>query len=375
MKTIFSPMASPAITLKTRFPFPSLSQQRPLRNPKHFFAYTIKTSSKQNVSLSRNAVRRTKCSFSVAHASDGIRESEEENCRKIPFSDESTVGKKRAFWKRWWNYWDLTRATEISYVHLLSLLAPFQFNLSALRVALGLYVITILSITLSYHRNLAHRSFNLPKWLEYSLAFIGTLAGQGDPIEWVSYHRYHHHYCETQRDPHSPTQGFWFSHILWIFDTDYINQKCGGLHNNVADLVKQPFYRFLERTWIWNNVALALLLYLWGGLPFFIWGICVRKVVAFHATFLVNSASHVWGNRVWKTNDLSKNSWWIALLTMGEGWHNNHHAFEFSARHGLEWWQLDVTWYVIMFLRAVGLATDVKLPTEAQKQRMALSDG
>ncbi|XP_010545761.1 PREDICTED: delta-9 acyl-lipid desaturase 1-like isoform X2 [Tarenaya hassleriana] len=364
-------MASLSITLQARSLSSSpLLQSRPRLNPNpnplfHSKPYSI---SDRNPSLSKTILPQTKRIFAIC--GDGRRDPWEENQRRIPFSDVAVDGKKRAFWKRRWNYWDATRASEIAWVHVLSLLAPFHFNLAALRLAVVIHLIAGFGITLSYHRNLAHRSFNLPKWLEYSFALCGTLAGQGDPIEWVSYHRYHHQYCDTARDPHSPKDGFWFSHIFWIFDTDYIAEKCGG-RSNVEDLVKQPFYRILQRTWIWSNVALALLLYMWGGLPFFIWG-CVRKVFTFHGTFLVNSASHVWGNQVWKTNDLSRNNWWVAVIALGEGWHNNHHAFEFSARQGLEWWQLDVTWYIIRFLQVIGLATDVKLPTEAQKRRMAL---
>ncbi|CAH2053593.1 unnamed protein product [Thlaspi arvense] len=288
-----------------------------------------------------------------------------ESSRRIPFTEAVAVREKRAFWERSWTHWDVGKLAIIGGVHLLSLSAPFHFNWTAFRLFLWLYVIHGICITLSYHRNLSHRSFDLPKWLEYLLAYGGVLAIQGDPIEWVSNHRYHHKHCETQRDPHSPTQGFWFSHMTWLFDTGSILKKCGG-EENVNDLVKQPFYRFLQRTAVLHMMALALLLYICGGMPFLVWGFGVASVARLQGAFLVNSVCHLWGTRAWNTPDL-----WAAIITLGEGWHNNHHAFEFSARHGLEWWQLDVTWYLIRFLEAMGLASNVKLPTEAHKKKMA----
>ncbi|CAF2101157.1 unnamed protein product [Brassica napus] len=288
-----------------------------------------------------------------------------ESSWRLPLSDVVVVRKKSAFLERSWNSKDVRKLVRVVGVHLLILLAPFHFNWSAFKLCLWLSVIIGICITLSYHRNLSHRSFNLPKWLEYLFAYGGVLAFQGAPIEWVSNHRYHHKHCDTQRDPHSPTQGFWFSHMTWIFDTGSIFNQCGG-YENVNDLAREPFYRFLHRTFVLHLMAYALLLYLCGGMPFLVWGIGVATVARLHTTFLVNSVCHIWGTRAWNTPDFS------TILTLGEGWHNNHHAFQFLARHGLEWWQLDVTWYLIRFLEAIGLATNVKLPTEAQKKRMAL---
>ncbi|KAF2616101.1 hypothetical protein F2Q70_00010042, partial [Brassica cretica] len=143
----------------------------------------------------------------------------------IPLSEAVVVRKKRAFWQRSWNYWDVIRLVQVAGVHFLSLLAPFHLSWSAFRVFLWIVAINGICITLCYHRNLSHRSFDLPKWLEYLLAYGGLLAFQGDTIEWVSNHRYHHKHCDTQRDPHSPTQGFWFSHMAWIFDSGHIHKK------------------------------------------------------------------------------------------------------------------------------------------------------
>ncbi|GLU22074.1 hypothetical protein SLE2022_381730 [Rubroshorea leprosula] len=311
--------------------------------------------------------------FVVNGVSEGATGADPEgkNFGRILLSDVVVKRRKRVFRARKWNSLDIGTAGVVLAMHLLSFFAPFYFNWVAFWVAFGLYVVTgLLGITLSFHRNLSHRSFKLPKWLEYLFAYCGVQALQGNPIDWVSTHRYHHQYCDSERDPHSPIEGFWFSHMSWLFDTDSVNERCGG-PNNVGDLEKQPFYRFLQSSYILHPIALGVLLYALGGFPFLVWGMGVRIVWVYHITWLVNSACHVWGQQAWNTGDLSRNNWWVALLAFGEGWHNNHHAFEYSARHGLEWWQLDMTWFVIKLLQVTGVATDVKLPTELQKKRMA----
>ncbi|KDP37076.1 hypothetical protein JCGZ_06132 [Jatropha curcas] len=296
------------------------------------------------------------------------------NYRRILLSDVVVTRERNVFWGRKWNSMDIGTAGVVLATHLLSLLAPFYFNWSAFWVAFGLYCVTgLLGITLSFHRNLSHRSFKLPKWLEYLFAYCGVQAFQGNPIDWVSTHRYHHQFCDSERDPHSPVEGFWYSHISWMFDSSSIIERCGG-QTNVGDLEKQPFYKFIQNTYILHPIALGVLLYAIGGFPYLVWGMGVRIIWVFHITWLVNSACHVWGKQAWNTGDLSRNNWWVALLAFGEGWHNNHHAFEYSARHGLEWWQIDMTWYVVRFLQAIGLATDVKIPNEIQKQRMAFNN-
>ncbi|KAG8379823.1 hypothetical protein BUALT_Bualt07G0129500 [Buddleja alternifolia] len=289
----------------------------------------------------------------------------------ILLSDVVVKSRRNVFWGRNWNSLDVTAIVVIVTMHVLCIFAPFTFNWGAFWVAFGLYVITgLFGITLSYHRNLSHGSFKVPKWLEYFFAYCGVQALQGSPIPWVSNHRYHHQFCDSAKDPHSPIEGFWFSHMNWIFDTKTIVQKCGK-PNNVGDLRKQPYYKFLQNTYLIHPIVLGAVLYAVGGFPYIVWGMGVRIVWVYHITWLVNSVCHVWGRRAWNTDDLSRNNWWVAVLSFGEGWHNNHHAFEYSARHGLEWWQFDMTWYVIRLLQAIGLANDVKLPTTAQKQKMA----
>ncbi|CAI9773656.1 unnamed protein product [Fraxinus pennsylvanica] len=293
---------------------------------------------------------------------------------RILLSDVVVKRKRNVYWGRKWNSLDVATVGVVLAMHLLCLFAPFAFNWGALWVAVGLYIITgLLGVTLSFHRHLSHRSFKIPRWLEYFFAYCGVQALQGNPIDWVSTHRYHHQFCDSEKDPHSPMEGFWFSHMSWLFDTNSIVERCGK-PNNVGDLEKQPFYKFLQSTYVFHPIALGALLYALGGFPYIVWGMGVRVVWVYHITWLVNSACHVWGKQAWNTGDLSRNNWWVAVLAFGEGWHNNHHAFEYSARHGLEWWQIDMTWFVIRFLEAIGLATDVRLPNSAQKQRMTFSN-
>ncbi|KAL0717267.1 hypothetical protein Bca4012_066589 [Brassica carinata] len=304
---------SPSLNL-TRISFTHSQKLAPFKLPSFLSAFSEK-GPKRDVTASATA-------------------SEPGDYRRIMLSDVMVKKKKDnvPWWEREWSPMDFGAVAVVLSMHVLSLLAPFQFNWRAVSVAFGLYIVTgLLGVTLSFHRNLSHKSFKLPKWLEYLFAYCGAQALQGNPIDWV------------------------------------------GERNNVGDLEKQPFYQFLRSTYIWHPVALAVALYALGGLPFVVWGMGVRIVWVYHITWLVNSACHVWGEQAWNTGDLSKNNWFVAALAFGEGWHNNHHAFEFSARHGLEWWQLDMTWYVVRFLQAIGLATDVKLPSEAQKQRMALT--
>lgn len=290
---------------------------------------------------------------------------------RVAFSDVLASPKRGAFANRTWSGTDYGIAAFMLLIHAGCLLAPATFSWSALLCFCVTYFITgCLGITYSYHRQLSHKAFVTPKALEYAAAYCGALAVQGDPIEWVSSHRYHHVHCDTPKDPHTPYEGFWWSHMGWLLDNDATLARVSN-RSNAADMAGQPFYRFLATTYAWHVAASAAVLYALGGLPFLVWGFCLRTVWVYHITWFVNSAAHVWGAQPFKTGDLSRNNWWVAVLAFGEGWHNNHHAFEFSARHGLEWWQLDVTWYVIRALQALGLATKVKLPSEAQKARLA----
>ncbi|KAL4559923.1 hypothetical protein LXL04_032069 [Taraxacum kok-saghyz] len=286
---------------------------------------------------------------------------------KILLSDVVITRKRNLFWGRKRTFTDIKLVVWISAIHILALFGPFTFSWDVFCFGLLMYVLCgNFGVSISYHRHLAHRSFKLPKWLEYTFAYLGVLACQRDPIFWVSIHRHHHQYVDSEKDTHSPTFGFWFSHMGWLFDNGYIVEKYKE-RNNVEDLKSQVFYTFIKRTYIMHVVTWAALVYYFGGFRYLVWGVGVAVAWGYHMTFLVNSACHIWGNQTWNTGDLSKNNWWIALITFGEGWHNNHHAFEYSARHGIEWWQFDIGWYTIRFLETIGLATNVKLPSEAHK--------
>ena len=221
-------------------------------------------------------------------------------------------------------------------IHALALLAPFTYSQEALYMFLGGYFFSCLGITLSYHRQLTHKSFETDKWLEHAFAFLGVLAVQGHPIEWVSAHRHHHTQCDDVPDPHSPYDGFFWSHMGWLFDSS--SNALLFDTTNCKDLKKDDFYLWLKKNYLNITLAQPVVYFLLGGFPGLIWGFALRTVFSWHVTWAVNSVSHVWGRQMFKTDDLSMNNPLVGILALGEGWHNNHHAFEDSCRHGLKWW-------------------------------------
>ena len=245
-------------------------------------------------------------------------------------------------------------------------LAPQFFTWKALAVCLVLHWVTGgIGICMTYHRLLTHRSFAVrPKWLEYLLTIVGTCASEGGAIHWVSDHRRHHAHSDEEEDVHSPVHGgFGWAHMFWWMTPDLTSEHSPAYHARWApDLVKDPVHVWLDRWHILFPIGTAALLYAIGGMPFLVWGFFVRSILVLHTTWLVNSATHVWGYRTHETRDSSTNLWWVALLTYGEGWHNNHHAFQTSARHGLAWWEFDMTYLGIKALSWLGLAHAIKLP-------------
>jgi stearoyl-CoA desaturase (delta-9 desaturase) len=250
----------------------------------------------------------------------------------------------------------------IAAFHLGAVAALFMFSWQALAVAVVLWWIAgSLGIGMSYHRLLTHRGYKTPKWVEYILTICGTLALEGGPISWVATHRIHHAFTEKDGDPHSPRDGFFWSHMGWIIRGDGMHNKTAGLTRYAPDLAKDRFYVWLTH-WHWTTqVVLAVILYAMGGWPFVFWGVFVRVVFSWHATWFVNSAAHIRGSRRFETKDTSTNLWWVALLSHGEGWHNNHHAYPAAARHGLKWYEIDVNWYGIRTLELLGLAKNIRL--------------
>ena len=252
-------------------------------------------------------------------------------------------------------------------VHALALLSPWFFSWSALGVAIFLHwLFGSIGICLGYHRLLTHRSLHVPKGLEYAIAIIGALALQGGPIFWVAGHRRHHAYTEdVDRDPYSAKRGFWWSHMGWLL---YKRPEFFEYESNrkfAPDLAKDGFYRWLDRYYLLLQIPLGVVLYLLGGWSFVIYGLFLRAVLLWHSTWLINSASHITGYRSHESNDNSRNLWWAAILTYGEGWHNNHHAYPNVAKAGWKWWEMDMTWWVIVSLRQMGLARRVILPPSA----------
>lgn len=260
-------------------------------------------------------------------------------------------------------------------IHLIALAAflPIFFSWGGVVVAIVLWWFTgAYGIALCYHRTLTHRGLEMPRPLEYATALFGTLALQGSPIEWVATHRLHHAHADDSKDPHDAHRGLIWTHFDWLYKPNDNRPSKEEQERFAADLCAQPYYRFLERYQIWLQVALALVLLALGGISWVIWGIFFRLVFVYHLTWFVNSAAHRFGYRSFQTGDLSTNCWWVAILTWGEGWHNNHHAFPFSARHGLRWFEFDATWIGIWLLRALRLVREVKLPTPAMIERLAV---
>lgn len=246
--------------------------------------------------------------------------------------------------------------------HVGAVAALFNFSWPALGVAVLMWWIAgSLGIGIGYHRLLTHRGFKTPKFVEYFLTLCGTLALQGGPIGWVATHRIHHANTERDGDPHSPREGFWWSHMGWIVNGQSTHSEVESMARFVPDLSKDPFLDWLSRWSFVTQIPLIAILYWAGGWPFILWGVCLRVVFSWHATCFVNSAAHVWGTRRFETRDDSRNNWWVALMTFGEGWHNNHHAFPAAARHGLSWYQIDINWYGIWLLKKLGLARKIRL--------------
>jgi stearoyl-CoA desaturase (delta-9 desaturase) len=246
--------------------------------------------------------------------------------------------------------------------HAGALGALFMFSWKAVAVTAALWWVShSLGVGVGFHRLLTHRGFKTPKAIEYFLTLCGALSLESGPISWVATHRMHHAHTDREGDPHSPRDGGWWSHIGWILVGTAQQHPPPALRLYAPDLIKDRFHVWLDR---WYYLPLSILgfgLFAADGWGVMLWGVCLRVVVGWHFTWLVNSATHMWGTRRFKTRDDSTNSWWVALLTFGEGWHNNHHAHPAAARHGLRWYEIDVNWYGIRALQLVGLAKSVKL--------------
>ena len=277
-------------------------------------------------------------------------------------SDKDLILQETAHGKLNWTF-----SIFLLFFHAGAVAALFFFSWKALMVTAMLWVIAQNGgIAVAYHRLLTHRGFQVSRWLEYALTTGATLSLQGGPIYWVALHRLHHHYTDRPGDPHSPREGAWWSHLGWITNGNLSNTS-PILKRYAPDLMKDSYYRWLSK-YHWQPIfVLAGVLgaggYAWGGarlaIGMVLWGVFLRVVCGWHATWLVNSATHMFGSRRWASKDDSTNNWWVALITGGEGWHNNHHAHPVSAKHGMAWYEVDFNWWGILLLKKLGLAKKV----------------
>lgn len=244
----------------------------------------------------------------------------------------------------------------------------------ALFTCLALYVVRMIGITAGYHRYFSHRTYKTSRLFQFVLALLGTSAAQQGPLWWAAHHRDHHRFADTPNDPHSPLmQGFWWSHIGWILAPQNKETK----HNLVPDLIKFPELRFLDKFYVLPPFVLAVSLYILGtvlgrylpslstsGFQLLAWGFFVSTVLLYHGTFSVNSLTHMFGRRRFNTKDDSRNSWLVAIITLGEGWHNNHHFYPSSERQGFCWWEIDMSHYVLRLLCWLRIVWDLRSPPE-----------
>lgn len=278
--------------------------------------------------------------------------------------------------------------------HLLIPLAfiPYFFSWwGVLFLPIGNYIFTSIGIGAGYHRLLTHRGFDCPKWFEYTLATLGVCSFQDSPSRWVLVHRVHHQHSDHQPDPHTPhVSGYW-SHMGWLFVDNRDLSTASAYDKYCRDLIRDPYYLWLQRggglNWVWVYAVHALVFlgagfaigYGFGfadpvrfGAQFFFWTVIMRTIYTWHVTWAINSAAHMWGYRNYETREDSRNNWLFALLTNGEGWHNNHHADPRSAQHGHRWWEVDVTYLTLAALEKIGFIKNLARPNNSALQRKAL---
>ncbi len=249
----------------------------------------------------------------------------------------------------------------LSVFHVGALAALFFWSWPAVISAVLLYwVAGSLGVGMGYHRLLTHRGYKVPKVVEYFLVTCASLSLQGGPIEWTTTHRMHHAHTDRQGDPHTPREGRWWSHVGWIVAGTAQKHERVVMERYAPDLLRDRYYVWLSRYYCVPLILLALVLLALGGWRVVMWSVFLRVTLGLQATWLVNSATHIWGRRRFETGEDSRNSWWVALLTFGEGWHNNHHAHPTSARHGLRWYEIDFNWWGIRVLQLLGLARAIK---------------
>ncbi len=273
----------------------------------------------------------------------------------------------------------------IGLVHVLAVIAPFYFSWPALVACIALAFITgSFGVCMGYHRLLTHQSFQTYRPIRWLLAFLGGLSGEGSALTWVAQHRRHHAFSDEDGDPHSPRDGGWWSHMLWFMPDFGRKWHRDLLHRYAPDIVKDKMMVVIHHMFLPSHLILAGMLFLmgyfgpvgWGlgtaraGWSMVLWGLGVRMVYVLHVTWFVNSATHLWGYRNYETTDNSRNLWWVGLLAWGEGWHNNHHAYQRVASQGHRWWEIDTTYWCILIMEKLGLAWDVVRLKDVRKPAM-----
>jgi stearoyl-CoA desaturase (Delta-9 desaturase) len=257
---------------------------------------------------------------------------------------------------------------------LVALVVPFTPGMLVLLA--GSYFVRMFGVTGGYHRYFSHRSYKLNRFWQFWLAFLAQTSGQKGALWWAAHHRDHHLHSDRKTDLHSPVhEGFWWSHLGWILSDEYDHYD----PKRIADFSRYPELRFLNRFYllpffvygglIWwlgalveGPSATAVLWepWTWPGISAFVWGFLVATVALYHGTFLINSLTHIWGTRRFPTPDESRNNFLLAIVTLGEGWHNNHHYYMSSVRQGIRWWEIDITYYLLKMLSWVGIARDLR---------------
>jgi stearoyl-CoA desaturase (delta-9 desaturase) len=220
----------------------------------------------------------------------------------------------------------------------------------------GSYLIRMFGVTAGYHRYFSHRSYKLARLPQALMAVLAQASGQKSVLWWAAHHRDHHRLADTPSDVHSPREGFWWAHVGWILSSRYDTYD----PKRVADFARFPELRWLDRHHTAPTLAYGALIWIGGGFPAFAWGYLLSTVLLYHATFSINSVAHIWGTRTYPTADDSRNNWLLALLTLGEGWHNNHHYCRSSCRQGVRWWEIDATYLGLRALAALGIARDLR---------------
>lgn len=254
-------------------------------------------------------------------------------------------------------------------LHALAVSAFFvKPDLTAVLLCVGLFLIRKFGITGGYHRYFSHRSFKTSRWFQFVLAWLGGMSAQKGALWWAAHHRHHHQHSDQEDDIHSvKQQGFYWAHVGWVLAPDYNEYDA----KRVKDLTKFPELVFIDKHHIIPPLVLAIATYLFGflmtgtamgGVMYFLWGFCLSTVILYHTTFAINSFCHLLGSRRYETGESSKNSFILAILTLGEGWHNNHHYYPHCARQGFFWWEIDPTYYVIKLLKVVGIVHEIKEP-------------